>query len=414
MYVNADTPVNCVFAARLRGLLTGEGLRDALDRVQSKHPLLRSAIREDRRGRPYFVADGTAPVIPFRVVDRRSDDDWLNLSEAEWRRPFDLQRGPLARVIWLRDGALSELLIVSAHCIADGMSFITLLKEILELLDNPDRLLEPYEEFHNVKEIVPPAALKKKNGKGFKAVLAGLFARMVFALKRPPRFTPSGKDYVIHWKLNTKASVLLQERCRIEGVSAYAALCVAFLESFVRIRSGHGHNKLLCPVDIRKMVPAIKEDRMFAFAPIIELSVKEDAALSFWDKARQMKKDIAVKVKTIDAYEMLLAGERFQPYARKLIKHLLADEGGHDFTFSNMGRLDLPGTYRNFEVETIYSATVAFPWRNSNTLVVSSFNGQMDFAFMSNTHSLTYEDAIEFKGKAIARLLEEMALVKAF
>jgi hypothetical protein len=162
------------------------------------------------------------------------------------------------------------------------------------------------------------------------------------------------------------------------------------------------------------MIPAIKDDMMFAFAPIIELSVAEDARQDFWSKAKQIKRDITQKVAGLNGYDILLSGEYFNSSAPKLVKHLMADEGGHDFTFSNLGRLDIPTDYRSFKLDTVYSPTVAFPWRNPNTLVVSTFNGQMDFTFMSNTHSLTELEAIDFKGKGLARLLEELATEKAF
>jgi len=138
MYANGETPVNCVFTARLRGHLTRESLRCALDRVQSKHPLLQAGIHEDRRGRPYFVSNGKVSPIPIKLIDRISDDDWLAVSETEWKNPFDLKQGPLFRLIWIHGIMVSELLLVSPHCISDGMSCITLLREILSLLDQPD------------------------------------------------------------------------------------------------------------------------------------------------------------------------------------------------------------------------------------------------------------------------------------
>ena len=353
MYVNADIPVNCVFTARLRGRITHESLTCALDRIQQRHPLLQASIHEDRRRRPYFTANVTTPPIPIDCRDRLSDDHWLTVSEAEWKRPFDLKKGPLARIVWLRDTNVSELLIVSPHCVADGMTCITLLRELLEGLDKPAGCRPGYVSFTHLHDIIPASVLAGRRAPNLRKTLTTLVAQTFFNLKPAPRFIPTGKDYVLHWKLNAKATGLLEEHCRAQGVSVYAALCVAFLESFIAIRNGRGRNKLLCPVDIRKMVPAIKDDMMFAFAPIIELSIRSEQgrkhgdqqggqhsdqhgdhqsgqysreqgrgqqdAAGFWDKARQIKKEITQKVTAIDPYEMLLSGENFQPCARKLI-----------------------------------------------------------------------------------------------
>jgi hypothetical protein len=135
----------------------------------------------------------------------------------------------------------------------------------------------------------------------------------------------------------------------------------------------------------------------------------------FWEQCRRLKGDLAEKMATIKAYELLLHSEYYHPVARKLIRWLCADEGSHDFTFSNMGRLDIPEQYETFSVEAVYSPTVAFPWRNPTTVVVSSFKGVMDFAYVSNTGFLRYDEAEAIKEKAMEVLADvtQPAAVKA-
>jgi len=72
-----------------------------------------------------------------------------------------------------------------------------------------------------------------------------------------------------------------------------------------------------------------------------------------------------------------------------------------------MGRLNIPESYQHFEVETIISPTVAFPWRNPNTLVTTTFRGQMDFVFMSNDAFLPYEEALAIKDAAMQTVIKE-------
>jgi len=169
-------------------------------------------------------------------------------------------------------------------------------------------------------------------------------------------------------------------------------------------------------VDIRRYVREIRKDMMFAFAPIVELSVTATSggsdlrgevgesggesragAAGFWERCRQLKADLAEKVDTIKAYELLLHSEYYHPVAKKLIRWLCSDAGSHDFTFSNMGRLDMPEEFETFSVEAVYSPTVVFPWRNPTTVVVSSFRRQMDLAYVSNTGFLRYDEAMAIK-----------------
>src|SRR3954466_7100179 len=110
MYVGAKEAVNCVFTAKIRGRITEQQLKTALAGIQRKHPLLRVVIREDEKGRPYFVSNIRIPEIPVQIVERVSDNDWVAASEAEWEYRFDVQAGPLARVLWLKSDDVSELL----------------------------------------------------------------------------------------------------------------------------------------------------------------------------------------------------------------------------------------------------------------------------------------------------------------
>ncbi len=51
---------------------------------------------------------------------------------------------------------------------------------------------------------------------------------------------------------------------------------------------------------------------------------------------------------------------------------MITDEGGHDFTFSNLGRLNIPANYRFFKLETIYSLTVKVKTSYSPVFITSS------------------------------------------
>jgi hypothetical protein len=72
-----------------------------------------------------------------------------------------------------------------------------------------------------------------------------------------------------------------------------------------------------------------------------------------------------------------------------------------NFTLSNMGRLDLPQQYRSFRLERVYSPLVMVSPTPANTVVISSFAGQMEFAIVSDEHSLPHAQAMEIKHRAM-------------
>jgi hypothetical protein len=414
-------------------------------------------------GRPYFLGEGLAPKIPVRVVERVSGDDWQQVTEVEWEIPFDVEQGPLARVVWLQGGDVSELVLVCAHCICDGATGVTLIREILLLLDRPEETIGSYPVFQSVKELIPRAVLANRKER-LAAYWKSFFVRVFFSLKPIHAKAVNGQDYAIRWRLGAEMSGALIDRCRREEVTVHALLCVVLLDAYRAIRQENARGKVICPVDIRRYVRDIRKDMMFAFAPIVELGVPAGAGApedgeragspeggeragspeggerggggeggetteeaggtdgraereraGFWERCRRLKGDLAEKVATIKAYELLLHGEYYHPVAKKLIRWLCTDAGSHDLTFSNMGRLDIPEEYETFSVAAVYSPTVAFPWRNPTTVVVSSFREQMDFAFVSNTGALRFEEGMAIKER-VMQLLEEImsvAVVKA-
>jgi len=133
---DAASPFNVVGVVEIETTIGPTGLREALDRAQRRHPLLRAKIVEDDDGFAYDL-DGVPP-IPLEIVDRSGDDHWLRVAESELNRSFDIGAGPLARCSLLTDGSgarASELVVCFLHTIIDGTSAVNLVREMLESWD---------------------------------------------------------------------------------------------------------------------------------------------------------------------------------------------------------------------------------------------------------------------------------------
>ncbi|WP_183559803.1 phthiocerol/phthiodiolone dimycocerosyl transferase family protein [Mucilaginibacter sp. SP1R1] len=403
MYVDAHTPLNCVFTAKIQGCINPDNLNAALIKIQKKHPLLRVYIDNEEEGGPYFITNDRICKIPVRIVERFTDQDWLKESQTEWYRDFNDENKPLARVVWLKSASVSELLLVLPHCICDGTTLVNLMREILSLVDNPQQELETYFSFNSVQELMP--ATFNANKKVIKAKIFSLIGKLFFLFKSTETQFNSGSDYVLHWKLDQEQTIAIAEACKRAGTSVHAALCVAFIKAFEQVKGNKAHEKVISPADIRRFIPEIKQDTMFAFAPIAELVIGKNTAAGFWELARKVKTDLTNKIEAMNVYEMLWMGEYMHHSVNKMVKFLKATNGTHDITLSNMGRISIPKTYQSFELETVYSPTVAFPWRNPNTLITTTFKNQMDFTLMSNNTFLNKTEASMIRDKAIEYLL---------
>ncbi|MDP9962113.1 phthiocerol/phthiodiolone dimycocerosyl transferase family protein [Chryseobacterium lathyri] len=401
MYVDPKTPVNCIFTAKIKGDIPEENFKAALEKIQQKHPLLRTRIDSSSEKYPFFIEEKEIEPIPLRIVERQTDGDWLQESETEWFRLFESMKEPLARLVWIKGQNISEILWVLPHCICDGTTIVNLMKELLSLLDDPSLKLNPYEIFGSVDDFLPlDFNMEKKKRKARFYLMIG---RLFFLMQRKSKIRNLGSNYVVHWKLDSATTAQIIEKSKAHGVSVHALLCSSFIQAFQEIQGKQAKGKVISPVDVRRFIPEIRQDHVFAFAPTVELSLKKGST-DILNNARQIKKDLVEKIEKMEARELLWMGEQMHPVAERMVSLLKSSKGGHDVTLSNMGRINIPSNYSNFEVETIFSPTVAFPWLNSNTLVATTYNQQMDFTFMSNEHFLPIEEAVKIKDKAIELL----------
>lgn len=401
MYIDATTPLNCVFTAKIKGEIRKEHIQIALAKIQNKHPLLRAAIDLQDKQHPAYVIKENMKPIPLRVVERQTDTDWLVESEQEWYWQFKDEGSPLAQLVWIKGQEVSELLWVLPHCICDGTSIETLMRELLALIDNPTLDLEPYQLFQSVNNFLSPQFDIQKNTR--KAKLYLLLAKFFFLMQRENKKRNLGKNYAIHWKLDSTNSAVLKQKCKDSGISVHSILCTAFMQAFQDVQGKSAKKKVISPINIRHFIPEIKKDHMFAFAPTVELSLKKNTS-QILDQAKHIKKDLTQKIEKMDARELLWMGEQMHSLVNRMISLLKSSRGGHDLTLSNMGSLQIPNDYKNFILEDIFSPTVAFPWLNSNTLVTTTYRNQMDFTLMSNQDFLPKEEALKIKDKAIALL----------
>ncbi len=126
---------NMAHAVRLRGPFAPAALAAALDRMVARHEALRTTFT-DRGGRPVQVVAPrlamTLPCVDLRALPpARREREQARLVREEARRAFDLERGPLLRLLALRaaDGEHAVVLVMH-HIVGDGWSMGVLLGEL--------------------------------------------------------------------------------------------------------------------------------------------------------------------------------------------------------------------------------------------------------------------------------------------
>ena len=236
---DAHTPFNVVAVLRLRNGPSDSTLRQALDALQRRHPLLRAAIVPSDHGLRFVPCER-----PIDLEKRDSGDDstWMGAAEIELGRRFDAEVGPLVRCQLIGDGGQrrsSEIILSFHHSIIDGASGTNAVVELLNAcasieagerpqIGPPLPLLRPSEE------LFPPSHLGARR----RLRLAGFLIRQMadevsyriraIGTRRPP-IHPRGSCRVLCRSLDAEDTSALVRTCRRRRLSLNNALNAAMM-----------------------------------------------------------------------------------------------------------------------------------------------------------------------------------------
>jgi len=122
----------------LHGPLNGTALEQTFAEIIRRHENLRTSFPLSDGELVQVIsppAPLSIPIVDLHRLSRHEQETLSNtLAEAEFNRPFDLETGPLARVMLLRHSAAEHTIICALHhLISDGWSKGVLVKEISTL-----------------------------------------------------------------------------------------------------------------------------------------------------------------------------------------------------------------------------------------------------------------------------------------
>ncbi|KPE52930.1 condensation domain-containing protein [Chryseobacterium indologenes] len=399
-------PFNAVIPFRLRGSFTLKEIRQALERIQDKHPWLRALISHDEKNVPWFDVPENPVSIPVRILARQGDNQWQEESRKEWQTPFDYKKLPLIRFVWIKGEEVSDMLFAFHHCLCDGGSAMAFLYEFLKVLDDPSADIGTENPILGIEDVVPASMLASRKQQ-FKAKFIGrLAATAIKCIPVSKKAVERKNDYLIHWKLNPTESREFMEYCKSRNVTVNTFLSAAILQAFKKVKGTAAFNKVSCPVDIRRFAPQIKNDHIFAFGLMIVVSANEK--LSFSDNLPVMQKAVELKTSKLNPYITMMVMESGHDALKNFTKLLKNGKSSNDCMFSNLGRIQIPYEYKAFTLDTIFSPSVIGPLGNTTTMVVSTFRGEMDFSFVGSEGYLPYIEALAIRDEVIRTVKKEM------
>jgi len=123
---------NCPVCLRIGGKINVPLLEKAWQYVLEQYPILTATVIEKEAGLFQRLADRGRAAIQQHVCDIADEEQLLALVRQESKKPFDLNRGPLARIdLFSRDAQTAILLITVHHLVFDGASAMILMRSFL-------------------------------------------------------------------------------------------------------------------------------------------------------------------------------------------------------------------------------------------------------------------------------------------
>jgi hypothetical protein len=376
---------NIVYAVRLEGSFTVDQLRSALLRVQRKHPALRALIREEADGL-YYEAD-CVPEIPLRIVPRADEEDCRRECQTELTTGLAYDK-PQLRVVWIRSELEHDLLLTTSHRICDGMSVLTIVREVLRLLHSTEELI-PYEPI-TVRDIIgsyqPRQPWRRK-------LAAGLLNGVLRLVPNSHR-APENKEHHLEWSGDRAFLDALKQRCKAEGVSIHAALAVALDRTLLAVFGAKKLPKWIeNPVDIRRgRFAALKGDMVFFGGGNFHLRTGQARQVEFWARARTIHEEIRKEVERAISdipgdfhfADMLRPVKRAQVRSVVRLGDALKMNGSWNrFALSNLGNVAISDSSSPLRVKDLRLYMHSFSFR-ALCLVTYTLNGEMRFYCVSD------------------------------
>ena len=304
-------PFNAVGVLHLEKGPPDEVLRLAWEGLRKKHPLLR--VRIQKEGRDYFFVPDDSLPLPLSVLQSRDGAAWLEITEEELNRGFDISAGPIFRCRYLHssgDEPPDVIILTFHHSIVDATSVVNLFHELLSAcarlnegtppaVTGPLPLLGPEESYF-------PRAYRGWSGRW--RTLSYLarqlrdeigYRKDVRGRRRPPIFS-AARCKILLLCLSTEKTERLVRACRKNRVSINSALGAAMLLAVARNVYGgwampfrHFFFANLRPY----LNPPLDEEHLGGYHSMMRLTIRLNGSIDYWKLAKDLNRLIYAAAK---------------------------------------------------------------------------------------------------------------------
>jgi hypothetical protein len=391
---NQNHPNHFVMAAHVMGATTETMWRSALKQIQRRHPFLNVFLDEDDQSGPTFhLAQGCE--VPLVIKERMSAGQWQEELTRQLEIPFDETIAPLFRVVLLLEEDECDIILTSHHAIADGMSMVYLIRDLLQAVSGTtlDMLGTPPSQEERFASLYKTYSARASEDR----VAAGPKKEKEIKLAR--KF---GSPKVRSLRLSELQTLTLIRKAKQEGTTVHAAVCAAL--TLAGRDSSPAWNdqeiRVMSMINIRKLLGNHEDCALSVAVGIVPFEPKPSTDL--WQLARWAKEALAPSLTLESIIELSHAVEKALPEgtdAEGLSK--FASQGlKHDLVVTNVQRIPFDTNFGDIHLEAVWGPSALNEVEGVQAVALATTNDSMCLVHTSYT---PIEDLLE---NAVGRLLD--------
>jgi NRPS condensation-like uncharacterized protein len=385
--MNQNRPVHFLLAASFHGTQPEELWREAIHLASARHPMLRVVIV--REGDELVFVE-SSPRVSFRCAKREDDTHWKRTSEEQMNTPLAPEGDELLRVTLLHDDKMSDLILCLHHSIADGMSTLHLIHEILQsfsgvkltsyqLPKSMDRLIE---EHIRTPTVLPPSSSSQN---------------------WPTRYRDQSRKAAVEVQtLSVNQTRRLRWATRERGTTVGQAISAAFTLAGQQLSEAWQELpvRIFLPVDLRKRL-RLSDELMYAVGISVIALNSNKSDKGFWQLAVEAKEQLAPKLQSASIaethmtiaslYQGLNNAEEYATLSERIF--------GFDLLQTNLGVWNFTTSWGRLSLHRIAGPMVSVGFEGEQTVGLTTVNGELTL-----TH-LSFEPIPGFLSRAIEILL---------
>jgi len=364
--------------ALISGKASPDDWREALDRLQERHPILSVGIEGRPGSIPRFRQEVGAS-IPLRIVEGDPNADWEGEVGEELATPFDPAKAPLMRAVLIQGKRDTAFILVAHHSIADGLSLAYAIRDTLVAVSG--RQLESLPASLPQEEILGAYA-------GQEAATSAPDQQDSAAAGKPATYRPldNARPKVNGLRLSPALTKRLRARARGEGTTVHGALSAALAIAGRRLSPAWREIPLrvINPINIRPLLGVGDNCGLFVGATA---SVLDGKGMDFWDLAREAKTAVAAgqEPEAIVAHLSAIAGAVGNGIEVSTAAEFAASTLAHEAVLTNLGVLPFGGRFGRLKLETLWGPAVLIGMDGVQTVGVATVNESICLIHTSHT-----------------------------